>query len=761
MSALSIKLKISALSLLGMLGMAALVGTFFMTLARIDSANSHAMQHLELALAASKVTESLDDIRMGERDFLFQATPDRIEEIRDAMAEMRNALSGFSHLVQATGVDPGPEAAELPASSEALVGAVERIISLRDTLGFSETEGLEGELRAAVHAVESQLNQYDAPRLSVLMLMMRRHEKDFMMREDPGYLERMTTRLAEFRAQLPRSPSVPSASHAGILSLMDSYHASFERYATLRLQIADAVLESDNAYGVTATLLDDMTASLEERAGQTVAAAARVRTEATMMTLTIAALVIALAGLLSVVTIRSIARGLDRAMAAVRAVASGDLSAISVTRAAAEKETKRGDEFAQLMAEMDQMNSGLRQLSDAARAIASGDLNVTIHRRSDADTLARSLEEMLAGLRARADETEHAQAVQERVVRDISSGLERLAKGDLTKPIPSPANDPFPREYEMLRTSFNDLIGSLSDTLSRVSDVSEHVRTGSEEITSAAQDLAGRAETQAATLEQSAAALNELTESVRSTAQRAKRAEQVSEENRKTAEEGAKIMRDAVNAMKMIEKSSHQINRIIGVIDDIAFQTNLLALNAGVEAARAGEAGRGFAVVASEVRGLAQRASESAREIKSLIQESTQQVETGSGLVDKTGHSLEDILRKAVDVSEEVSAIALASLEQSSGLGEINTGVNQLDQVTQQNAAVAEETNAAAASLQRQAESLQAALSDFQLGQARKATSVARLATNTRSETVRDVTPVQRPPKLAAATGGAGRFAEF
>jgi len=339
---------------------------------------------------------------------------------------------------------------------------------------------------------------------------------------------------------------------------------------------------------------------------------------------------------------------------------------------------------------------------------------------SDAQAAQAEAERLAAEQRA-ADERLTARhksdvAQQARMARDITAGLERLASGDLSHPIDSPADNPFPEDYEGLRASYNSVVEQLNGVIGRIGTVAEGVRTGSDEIDQASQDLSSRAETQAATLEQSAAALQQLTESVRSAAARASEAEAEGRENRTRAEDGARVVKEAIEAMNAIERSSEQINRIIDVIDTIAFQTNLLALNAGVEAARAGEAGRGFAVVASEVRGLAQRASDSAREIRVLIAESSEHVATGSTLVTRSGNSLDEILGSARRMQELVDKISTAAREQAAGLADINTGVSQLDQVTQHNAAVAEETTAAAAALKQRAGALVAELQQFTTG---------------------------------------------
>ncbi|MDH4413055.1 MAG: methyl-accepting chemotaxis protein, partial [Rhizobium sp.] len=183
------------------------------------------------------------------------------------------------------------------------------------------------------------------------------------------------------------------------------------------------------------------------------------------------------------------------------------------------------------------------------------------------------------------------------------------------------------------------------------------------------------------------------------------------------AERSGEVVRRAVDAMHAIEKSSAEISNIIGVIDEIAFQTNLLALNAGVEAARAGDAGKGFAVVAQEVRELAQRSANAAKEIKGLINASGAQVRNGVALVGETGQALEAIVREVQEINQNVAAIVTSAREQSTGLAEINSAVNLMDQGTQKNAAMVEQSTAACHGLAQQATALTQLLGQFRLGQ--------------------------------------------
>lgn len=298
------------------------------------------------------------------------------------------------------------------------------------------------------------------------------------------------------------------------------------------------------------------------------------------------------------------------------------------------------------------------------------------------------------------------------VIGRLDQHLSRLAARDLDCTI----NETFPQEYEQLRESFNTTVATLRTTVEQVVNAADSIRNGAAEISQASDDLSSRTESQAATLEETAAALEQMTVSVKSSAEGARSVEIIMDEARQEATNSGKVVKNTVSAMNEIEQSSGRISQIISVIDDIAFQTNLLALNAGVEAARAGEAGRGFAVVASEVRALAQRSSDAATEIKSLINDSSQHVENGVELVGQAGKALENIVDRVNHISQLVTEIAEGSAEQSTGLGEINLGVTQLDQVTQQNAAMVEQATAAGHLLNGDASKLSDMVSQFNIG---------------------------------------------
>ena len=258
-------------------------------------------------------------------------------------------------------------------------------------------------------------------------------------------------------------------------------------------------------------------------------------------------------------------------------------------------------------------------------------------------------------------EREARAAEQNKVVSALGVGLQNLANGDLKGDLA----EPFPDEYENLRLDFNTALESLRKAIGSVMTNAESIQNETNEITSSADDLSRRTEKQAATLEETAAALDELTSSVRSAAQGADQVAIMSAEAKTNAEKGGGVAQKAILAMDGIKNSSLEISKITKVIDDIAFQTNLLSLNAGVEAARAGEAGRGFAVVATEVRALAQRSSEAAQEISTLIANSSNQVEQGVELVDDTGHALTAILTAVTEISERIATIASSAREQS------------------------------------------------------------------------------------------------
>ena len=392
-------------------------------------------------------------------------------------------------------------------------------------------------------------------------------------------------------------------------------------------------------------------------------------------------------------------------------------------------------------------------MTNAMTKLAAGDTNLTVPAAGRADEIGkmadavevfrqnaaenRRLEQEANAQRSQSEEQRRRTAEQERIRAEamaqattgLADGLKQLSAGNLGVQL----TQSFAEEFEGLREDFNRSVMQLRETMTAVAESTSSIDSGSREISQSAEDLSKRTEQQAASLEETAAALDQITANVANSSKRAEEARAVAIQANENARHSGAVVANAVDAMGKIEQSSNQISSIIGVIDDIAFQTNLLALTAGVEAARAGEAGKGFAVVAQEVRELAQRSATAAKEIKDLIRNSSAEVGNGVKLVSDTGEALKTIESYIVTINQHMDAIATSAREQSVGLSEVNTAVNQMDQVTQQNAAMVEEANAAGATLANEASRLRGLIGQFQLGGAATYQPMLRNTTATAS----------------------------
>ena len=412
---------------------------------------------------------------------------------------------------------------------------------------------------------------------------------------------------------------------------------------------------------------------------------------------------------------------------------------------------------------------------EAARALLSDDLRPLLVRLKQATAEQTALQNEIADQAARDAEATYrstsalmwglgaaalalAAAVAWLITRSITQPLGRaldvantVAAGDLTSRIEVTSRDETGRLLQALKT-MNE---SLARTVGTVRVGTDTIAVAAGQVAVGSQDLSSRTEQQASALEEAASSMEELTSTVRQNADNARQANALAEAASSVAARGGAVIEQVVGTMDAINASSAKIADIIGVIDGIAFQTNILALNAAVEAARAGEQGRGFAVVASEVRNLAQRSAAAAREIKGLIGDSSGKVADGSRLVAEAGVTMVEIVDSVRRVTDIMSEISAASLEQTEGIEQINVAVAQMDEGTQQNAALVEEAAAAAAALREQSTRLAQAVSVFRIDGAQLlAASTASVAVPVPAALARPapaVPPSPRPGKRKAA----------
>jgi methyl-accepting chemotaxis protein len=296
-------------------------------------------------------------------------------------------------------------------------------------------------------------------------------------------------------------------------------------------------------------------------------------------------------------------------------------------------------------------------------------------------------------------------------LEDVGRVLSAIAGGDLSQNISAD----YAGTFGQLKDDTNATVARLQEIVGQIKEATDSISTAAKEIASGNQDLSSRTEEQASSLEETASSMEQLTSTVKQNADNARQANELAGTAQSVAVKGGEVVGQVVDTMSAIHQSSSKIADIIGVIDGIAFQTNILALNAAVEAARAGEQGRGFAVVATEVRNLAQRSAAAAKEIKGLISDSVDKVESGNRLVNQAGRTMEEVVSSIKRVAKIMGDISDASREQSSGIEQVSLAVSQMDEVTQQNAALVEEAAAAAESLEEQAGNLAQAVAIFKL----------------------------------------------
>lgn len=377
-----------------------------------------------------------------------------------------------------------------------------------------------------------------------------------------------------------------------------------------------------------------------------------------------------------------------------------ELAATDTAAAAAIPEFQRlhGQLGVQMAAQVEAINADEKKFSDQSKRIVQRAAYVVV-----ASLLIAAVALVLASL-----EVARRMAAPMTHAAEVSK---RLAGGDLTVDVQPSGNE----ETIQMLGALSEMRHSLSGIVEIIKTNADQVAAASAEIAQGNHDLSNRTERQANSLASTTSSMKQLTENVENTASNAKQANELAIAACAVAEAGGQTVRGVINTMKKIDSSSKKIANIIGVIDGIAFQTNVLALNASVEAARAGDMGRGFSVVAAEVRSLATRAADAAKEIKKLIETSSQQVSLGSELVEQAGDTMIEVVRSVKGVTGLMGEISDAIADQSSAMSDIGNSVVQIDDVTQQNAALVEQMAAAASSLTNQAEALVQVVSQFRL----------------------------------------------
>ncbi|GAA0308157.1 methyl-accepting chemotaxis protein [Rhodovulum strictum] len=638
--------------------------------------------------------------RRAEKDFLLRREDSHVEQHAAALAEIGQQIDRAR---RQDGQISGSSAAEsdfaaLAAAVAAYQATFGELVASQRRLGLDEKSGLQGSLREAVHGIEKGLEAIGQPEMQVKMLMMRRHEKDFILRGDPIYLERLNARVDEFRA-FPDSHYADPGQQAEIDRLLTAYQASFAAFVAESLTETDLRAALSDRFAEAEPVLARIEQAVASRGKAILARVSEANRQSRAMALSLGLAGLGLFAVLALWLSFAISRPLRAIRTALQQMMAGDythpLHATRITESAA-----IADAVEAFRRDLVIKGAIDKEIAVVIAACAAGDFS----RRIDHPGEGSGSDELVRGVNAIGEAAQKG-------LGDVLVVLDALSQGDLTRRMPQGHQGVFGQ----ISDAIDALIGSLSDILRQLASSSDRLNMTAQQIAGAADEASHRGQNSAASLEETAAALQTLAHTVQESAASARSAEEFVEGARSRAEATRIVADKAVDAISRIQGSSSAIGRITDMIEDVAFQTNLLALNAGVEAARAGEAGRGFAVVASEVRALAQRATEAAGEINDLIRSSEAHVADGVRLVSDSVTALSAIQESILHVVEKVTEIAGNTVDQATGITEINTAVGALDKDVQNNAATLEQTSAAGQGLRDEAGALVDLVRQFRL----------------------------------------------
>jgi methyl-accepting chemotaxis protein len=656
-----------------------------------------------------------------EQEFLASRDLEKAETYRRSAGTVGEYVAELKALPAAA-----PLADDLTALGNQLsaIGtSFDALVATETTLGLTEDAGLRGSLRKSVTAMEDELKVW--PNQDALwnkMLGMRQAEKDFMLYGGDEHRGKHRKYAMEFDLKIDGS-GLPASTAENFRALLAAYTGDMASFAEASTTLAEQTQDLHDKTTAVRPGIEHLFTYARDGALRAAevqdATRAEILREISLTALLATLAFVAMSGLLG----RSIAAPLKMIEATMRRLVGGEhdlkvpctarrdeigdmaratavFQETAVAKLTAEARQRAADD-ARRREEVAQHNREVAVLAEIAKvteAAAQGQLTVRIDL-SDKDGFLRGLCENVNGL------IDHTQSA----LNDVGAVLAQLAEGQLTGRIDGQRQGLFGQ----LQDDVNTAITRLRDAMTTVGITSEEILGSAADVAEAGQSLSERIERQAAAIEQTAAAMVQLSAATRKNAGNSATASDAAAEARRNAEAGSAKVAEAVRTMTQIAEDSVRIESITGMIDEIAFQTNLLALNAAVEAARAGDAGKGFAVVAQEVRSLAQRSSVASKEIKALITHSSGQIRLGAAQVEDAGKSLDGIVEGVRSASALVADIALASIEQTTGIEEVNRAMEDMDTTIQENAALVDENSAGATALRGQAQTLHELMARF------------------------------------------------